>query len=154
MNLNILNLTILHQSVRVACTVSRILDSFIRICNQPRAKTARTITLPLWQSGCWSSLAVFTCGVDYSSARVQVVMEVGGACSVTAVDVAEHPVVGALAAGRGELTGLALWLMAEREQVRVCLFVCLCGRGRGETTCARLGGGWGGGLGSMYCSTL
>lgn len=44
-------------------------------------------------------------------------MEVGGDCSVTAVDVGEHPVVGALAAGRGELTGLALWLMAEREQV-------------------------------------
>lgn len=37
---------------------------------------------------------------------------------MTAVDVAEHPVVGALAAGRGELTGLALWLMAEREQVQ------------------------------------
>ena len=47
----------------------------------------------------------------------QVVMEVSGDSSVTAVDVAEHPVVGPLAAGRGELTGLALWLMAERHQV-------------------------------------
>ena len=45
-------------------------------------------------------------------------MEVSGDSSVTAVDVAEHPVVGPLAAGRGELTGLALWLMAERRQVR------------------------------------
>ena len=44
-------------------------------------------------------------------------MEVGGDASVTAVDVAEHPVVAPLAAGRGELTGLALWLMAERRQV-------------------------------------
>ena len=44
-------------------------------------------------------------------------MEVGGDSSVTAVDVAEHPVVAPLAAGRGELTGLALWLMAERRQV-------------------------------------
>lgn len=44
-------------------------------------------------------------------------MEVGGDCSVTAVDVADHPVVGAVAEGRGELTGLALWLMAERAQV-------------------------------------
>ncbi len=45
------------------------------------------------------------------------VMEVSGNSSVTAVDVVEHPVVGRLAAGRGELTGLALWLMAERHQV-------------------------------------
>ena len=44
-------------------------------------------------------------------------MEVGGNSSVTAVDVAEHPVVGPLAADRGELTGLALWLIAERRQV-------------------------------------
>ena len=45
-------------------------------------------------------------------------MEVSGDCSVTAVDVADHPVVGGIAEGHGELTGLALWLMAERAQVR------------------------------------
>jgi hypothetical protein len=44
-------------------------------------------------------------------------MEVSGDSSVTAVDVADHPVVGNLAASRSELTGLALWLMAERRQV-------------------------------------
>ena len=52
-----------------------------------------------------------------ASYALQVVMEVSGDSSVTAVDVADHPVVGGLAAGRGELTGLALWLMAERCQV-------------------------------------
>ena len=55
---------------------------------------------------------------DQSDLVLQVVMEVGGDSSVTAVDVAEHPVVAPLAAGRGELTGLALWLMAERHQVQ------------------------------------
>lgn len=34
--------------------------------------------------------------------------------AITAVDVAKHPLVADLAEGRGELTGLALWLMAER----------------------------------------
>ena len=34
--------------------------------------------------------------------------------AVTSVDVAEHPIVSGLAAGRPELVGLALWLCAER----------------------------------------
>ena len=34
--------------------------------------------------------------------------------AITAVDAHKHPLVGALAADRGEITSLALWLLAER----------------------------------------
>ena len=48
---------------------------------------------------------------------VQAVMELPGDLSITAVDVAAHEEVASLAEGFGELTGLALWLMAERQKV-------------------------------------
>ena len=48
---------------------------------------------------------------------VQAVMELPGDLSITAVDVAAHEEVADLAEGFGELTGLALWLMAERQKV-------------------------------------
>ena len=44
-------------------------------------------------------------------------MELPGDLSITAVDVAAHETVASLAEGFGELTGLALWLMAERQKV-------------------------------------
>lgn len=40
-----------------------------------------------------------------------------GDISITAVDVAAHSDVAKLAEGRGELIGLALWLLAERQKV-------------------------------------
>ncbi|EIE20473.1 rubisco small subunit N-methyltransferase, partial [Coccomyxa subellipsoidea C-169] len=46
----------------------------------------------------------------------QALVELPGNLSVTAVDVAAHEEVAGLAEGRGELTGLALWLMAERQK--------------------------------------
>lgn len=49
---------------------------------------------------------------------MQALVELPGDISVTAVDVAAHEDVSGLAEGRGELTGLALWLMAERQKVR------------------------------------
>lgn len=49
---------------------------------------------------------------------MQALVELPGDISVTAVDVAAHEEVSGLAEGRGELTGLALWLMAERQKVR------------------------------------
>ena len=55
---------------------------------------------------------------------MQALMELPGDISVTAVDVAAHPDVAPLAAGRGELTGLALWLMAEQAEV---LSLCQAG---------------------------
>ena len=36
------------------------------------------------------------------------------ALAVTTADVTSHPLVAPLAEGRGELVGLALWLLAER----------------------------------------
>ena len=36
--------------------------------------------------------------------------------AVTMVDAANHPAVGRLAEGRGEVVSLALWLLAEREK--------------------------------------
>jgi hypothetical protein len=48
---------------------------------------------------------------------MQPLWEMPGDISITAVDVAAHHDVAALAEGRGELTGLALWLMAERQKV-------------------------------------
>ena len=44
-------------------------------------------------------------------------MELPGDISITTVDVCAHAEAGPIAAGRGELTGLALWLMAERQKV-------------------------------------
>eukprot|EP00873_Tetraselmis_striata_P017580 jgi/Tetstr1/437844/TSEL_026484.t1 len=41
-------------------------------------------------------------------------MEVPSELAVTAYDVKQHLVVAELAEGRSELTGLALWIMAER----------------------------------------
>lgn len=46
----------------------------------------------------------------------QVVMEVPSELAVTAYDVKQHEVVAELAEGRSELTGLALWVMAERAK--------------------------------------
>jgi hypothetical protein len=45
----------------------------------------------------------------------EVLLELPDSFAVTATDVAAHPRVARLAEGRGELVGLALWLMAERE---------------------------------------
>ena len=45
----------------------------------------------------------------------EVLLEVPDALAVTTTDVAAHPVVAPLAEGRGELVGLALWLIAERS---------------------------------------
>ena len=42
------------------------------------------------------------------------VMEIPQDIAITSVDVEKHPIVGELSTGRGELTGLTLWLMAER----------------------------------------
>jgi hypothetical protein len=44
----------------------------------------------------------------------EVLLELPDSFAVTSVDVASHPTVGPLAEGRGELVGLALWLIAER----------------------------------------
>lgn len=46
----------------------------------------------------------------------EVLMEVSESLAVTTVDVANHPDVASLAEGRGELVGLALWLIAERAR--------------------------------------
>ena len=48
---------------------------------------------------------------------VQAIMALPGELSITAVDVTTHEEVASLAEGFGELTGLALWLMAERQKV-------------------------------------
>lgn len=53
---------------------------------------------------------------------IQALLELPGDISVTGVDVAAHPDVAPLAAGRGELTGLALWLMAEQAKVLETLY--------------------------------
>ena len=50
-------------------------------------------------------------------AHFQAVMELPSDLSITAVDVAAHETVASLAEGHGELTGLALWLLAERQKV-------------------------------------
>ena len=47
----------------------------------------------------------------------QAVVELPSDLSITAVDVAAHDTVASLAEGHGELTGLALWLLAERQKV-------------------------------------
>jgi len=47
----------------------------------------------------------------------QAVVELPSDLSITAVDVAAHETIASLAEGHGELTGLALWLMAERQKV-------------------------------------
>ncbi len=44
-------------------------------------------------------------------------MELPSDLSITAVDVAAHETVASLAEGHGELTGLALWLLAEQQKV-------------------------------------
>jgi len=44
----------------------------------------------------------------------EVLAELPEAAAVTTADVLAHPLVGPLAEGRGELVGLALWLLAER----------------------------------------
>ena len=57
----------------------------------------------------------------------QAVVELPGDLSITAVDVSAHETIARLAEGHGELTGLALWLMAERQKVTlqlVLLIVC------------------------------
>lgn len=54
---------------------------------------------------------------NISLVPIQTLVELPGDMSVTAVDVAAHDEVSGLAEGRGELTGLALWLMAERQKV-------------------------------------
>ncbi|CAL5229330.1 g12636 [Coccomyxa viridis] len=46
----------------------------------------------------------------------EAVVELPSDLSITAVDVAAHETVASLAEGHGELTGLALWLLAERQK--------------------------------------
>lgn len=48
---------------------------------------------------------------------LQVLLEIPGDLGITSVDVEKNPALAALAAGRSELVGLALWLMAERAKV-------------------------------------
>ena len=43
-------------------------------------------------------------------------LEIPQNLAVTSVDVSDHPIVAGLAAGRGELVGLALWLCCERAK--------------------------------------
>ena len=50
------------------------------------------------------------------AACTQVVCRVPEDAAVTMVDAANHPAVGRLADGRGEVVSLALWLLAEREK--------------------------------------
>ena len=49
----------------------------------------------------------------------QAVVELPSDLSITAVDVAAHEAVASLAEGQGELTGLALWLLAEQHKVKL-----------------------------------
>jgi protein-histidine N-methyltransferase len=49
------------------------------------------------------------------SVRAQVVCSIPQDIAITAVDAQSHPVVGPLAEGRGEISSLALWLLAERS---------------------------------------
>ena len=51
-------------------------------------------------------------------------MELPSDLSITTVDVGTHETVASLAEGQGELTGLALWLLAERQKV-ICRTVSL-----------------------------
>eukprot|EP00208_Stichococcus_sp_RCC1054_P004802 CAMPEP_0206140612 /NCGR_PEP_ID=MMETSP1473-20131121/10038_1 /ASSEMBLY_ACC=CAM_ASM_001109 /TAXON_ID=1461547 /ORGANISM="Stichococcus sp, Strain RCC1054" /LENGTH=455 /DNA_ID=CAMNT_0053534817 /DNA_START=485 /DNA_END=1852 /DNA_ORIENTATION=- len=46
----------------------------------------------------------------------EVVLRIPGDLCATAADAAGEPTIGALVAGRGELTSLALWLIAERQK--------------------------------------
>ena len=52
-----------------------------------------------------------------SSLSVQVLFSLPGDHAVTMTDVQTEPAVAGVAEGRGELTGLALWLMYERSKV-------------------------------------
>jgi hypothetical protein len=80
----------------------------------------------------------------------EVLLELPDSFAITSVDVASHPTVGPLAEGRGELVGLALWLIAERAAgdasewcapARVCA-ACIsrpCATA-GQRLCARASG--------------
>lgn len=56
---------------------------------------------------------------------LQSILEVPGDLCVTAADVTAEESIPAAAEGRGELTGLALWLIAERSKVGSCSLVLL-----------------------------
>jgi hypothetical protein len=51
-------------------------------------------------------------------AQGEVVLQVPGDLAITSVDVDKDPQLAALAQGRSELVGLALWLLQERSKVR------------------------------------
>lgn len=54
---------------------------------------------------------------DKSWGLFQALVELPSDLSITSVDVGAHETVASLAEGKGELTGLALWLLAERQKV-------------------------------------
>lgn len=51
-----------------------------------------------------------------SVAANEVVLQIPGDFCVTAADVEAEPTIGPVAAGRSELTGLALWIIAQKQQ--------------------------------------
>ncbi len=69
--------------------------------------------LPLTCVAARSAVRVWN-GVQSLGIPWQVVLRIPGDSCVTAADVAAEETMGQLAAGRSELTGLALWLMVDR----------------------------------------
>ena len=60
-----------------------------------------------------------------SQRSLQVLVELSGDLVATAADL-ENTRIAPIAAGRGELIGLALWLMEERSKVRFPCTTCIC----------------------------
>ncbi|CAL8465053.1 g4588 [Coccomyxa elongata] len=86
-------------------------DNLVRwLIEQKGLPPQRTDCVGINADGTWS----FFTNTDVREGEALV--ELPGDISVTAVDVAAHEEVSGLAEGRGELTGLALWLMAERQK--------------------------------------
>jgi hypothetical protein len=69
---------------------------------------------------------------------MQVLVEVPAEGAATVEDARLSPAAAPLAEGRGELTALALWLLAERAEARAFLCTMWCHGGRGGAVAARL----------------
>ncbi|KAK9917898.1 hypothetical protein WJX75_009348 [Coccomyxa subellipsoidea] len=93
-------------------TVGRTeVDNFLLwLIEQKGLPPQRTDCTGVNTDGTWSLIA------NTAVKEGETLVELPGDMSVTAVDVAAHDEVSGLAEGRGELTGLALWLMAERQK--------------------------------------
>lgn len=82
--------------------------------------TSPTTSLPAWLEarGAPPALVAPAPGGGLVTLRAvaagEVLAELPEASAVTTADVLAHPLVGPLSEGRGELVGLALWLLAER----------------------------------------